>query len=169
MDSRVMKCERCGREATVHLSERVDEARHEAHLCGKCARRAGIEAPEAPGTPLLESLVDQLITRHVGELVGELSRTSCSLCGVTFMEFRVDGQLGCPHDYEAFAKGLPPLLWKAHGATRHVGKVPRHAGLRPVGTGLKTRSELRKAIALEDYEQAARLRDRLRQEEDHAS
>lgn len=160
-----MKCQRCGHEATVHLSEAVDGQRREAHLCAPCARRAGLARPEPPPTTLLEALVDQLITRHVGELVGELSQTACPLCGVTFMEFRVDGRMGCPHDYQAFARGLPPILLKAHGATRHVGKVPRRAGSANSLDRLRLRSDLRAAISTEDYEQAARLRDRLREQE----
>jgi protein-arginine kinase activator protein McsA len=32
------------------------------------------------------------------------------VCGVTFLEFRKQGRLGCPHDYVCFAEELEPLL-----------------------------------------------------------
>jgi protein arginine kinase activator len=76
------------------------------------------------------------------------------------MEVRARGRLGCPNDYGVFARGLLPLVQRAHGATRHVGKVARR---RPaVSERLRLRSRLREAIAREHYEQAALLRDQLR-------
>ncbi len=66
------------------------------------------------------------------------------------MEFRARGRLGCPNDYGIFARGLLPLVQRAHGATRHVGKVARR---RPAAASrLRLRTELREAIAREDYE-----------------
>jgi protein arginine kinase activator len=111
----------------------------------------------------LDAVLQKLITANVGELVGELARRCCPNCGLRFMEFRVGGRLGCPADYEAFGPGLLPLVRKLQGASRHVGKVPAR-GQRPGGR-LRLRAELREAIAREDYEAAAHLRDRLRQEE----
>lgn len=158
-----MKCENCSREATVHLSETIDGRRAEVHLCGACARQSGLLPVETGPGPLLETIVDNLIQRHVGELVGELARTACPICGLSFMDYRTDGRLGCPNDYGVFARGLPPILRKLHGATRHVGKSPRR-GAGGGATRLLLRAELRQAIAAEDYEKAARLRDRLRDE-----
>ncbi len=108
----------------------------------------------------LDAVVQGLIVAHVGELVGELAGLTCPDCGLKFMEFRARGRLGCPLDYRVFARGLLPLLGRAHGATRHVGKVARRRG--DAGERLRLRARLRDAIAREDYEQAARLRDQLR-------
>jgi protein arginine kinase activator len=76
------------------------------------------------------------------------------------MEFRSRGRLGCPRDYEVFARGLLPLLQRAHGATRHVGKAARRSP--SASRRLLLRAQLRRAIAREDFELAARLRDQLR-------
>ena len=35
------------------------------------------------------------------------------------IEFRADGRLGCPHDYEVFRVGLEPLLQRIHRSGRH--------------------------------------------------
>jgi protein arginine kinase activator len=155
-----MMCQRCQEQASVHLSETVDGRRRELHLCEPCARKAGVVLPQtAPELPL-DAVVQGLIVAHVGELVGALAQLTCPDCGLKFMEFRARGRLGCPNDYGVFASGLLPLVQRAHGATRHVGKVARR---RPAaGNKLRLRTELRAAIACEDYEQAARIRDQLR-------
>jgi protein arginine kinase activator len=110
----------------------------------------------------LDAILKKLILKNVGELVGEVASWSCPECGLTFMEFRVGSRLGCPADYETFSAGLLPLLKRAHGASRHVGKMPRrrhHAASKR----LSLRARLRKAVAREDYETAATLRDQLRE------
>ena len=155
-----MTCQRCQDEATVHLTEPVDGQRRELHLCLACAREAGVALPDAPPTLALDAVIQSLIVTNVGELVGELASLTCPDCGLKSMEFRAWGRLGCPHDYRVFARGLLPLLSRAHGATRHVGKVAKR---RPADSDrLRLRTKLRDAIAREDYELAARLRDQLR-------
>ncbi len=158
-----MTCQRCPEEASVHLVETVEGRRRELHLCVACARDAGLAPPQAPDPEVLDEVVQGLIVAHVGELVGELAKKTCPICGLRFMEFRADGRLGCPHDYAVFSAGLQPLLRRTHGASRHVGKVPRR---RPeAGSRLRLRAQLREAVAREDYEEAARLRDTLRTED----
>lgn len=161
-----MTCQRCHNQASVHLTERVDGRRQEFHLCTDCARQAGIVLPESPPSLALDSVVQDLVLAHVGELAGELAELCCPDCGTRFMDFRGSGRLGCPSDYASFSKGLLPLLQRIHGATRHVGKV---AARRPdAGERLRMRAMLREAVAREDYEEAARLRDRLRARDSHA-
>jgi protein arginine kinase activator len=158
-----MTCQKCHDEASVHLTETVDGRRREVHLCVPCARKAGLGPPEEPPLLALDAILQDLIVAHVGELVGELAQTTCPDCGLKFMQFRTAGRLGCPNDYEVFARGLLPLLLRAHGATRHVGKTPSR---RPSPTSrLRLRALLRDAVAREDYESAARLRDQLRQKD----
>jgi protein arginine kinase activator len=161
-----MICQRCKNEASVHLTERVGGKRQELHLCMSCARKAGVVLPESPPNLGLDAVVQSLIVSHVGELVGELAELTCPECGIKFMEFRAGGRLGCPQDYSVFKRGLLPLIQRVHGATRHVGK---QAKPRPgMVQRLRLRSQLREAIAREDYEQAARIRDQLRLKDTHA-
>ena len=161
-----MTCQRCQNEAAVHLTERHKGQTRELHLCQSCARKAGLSFPDTAPNLALDAVVDSLIEANVGELVSELAETSCADCGIKFMEFRASGRLGCPHDYRVFSGGLVPLLQRYHGATRHVGKVARRR--EGAGTRLRLRTQLREAIAREDYEEAARLRDLLRLKESHA-
>jgi protein arginine kinase activator len=158
-----MTCQRCQDEATVHLTETVDGQRRKLHLCAACARKAGVLLPDKPPALALDAVVQTLIVAHVGELVGEMADLSCPECRLKYMEFRARGRLGCPHDYKVFTRGLLPLLQRVHGATRHVGKVAR--GRPAAAERLRLRTRLRDAIAREDYELAAKLRDELRLKE----
>lgn len=157
-----MTCERCSRDATVHLTNSVDGERTEVHLCVTCARKAGLVLPDHPPKLGLDKVVQNLIVANVGELVGELAELACPDCGVKFMEFRTTGRLGCPTDYQVFSKGLLPLIGRSQPATRHIGKAPGRATVPADRFRLQLRSQFRAAIVREDYEQAATLRDQLR-------
>jgi protein arginine kinase activator len=154
------KCDKCERPATVHLTEIVDGAKLEKHLCEVCATQEGLTLQPTMGiNQMLEEFISHTQqAKQLGELV-------CDHCGMSFLEFRQGGLLGCPHDYEAFAAALVPLLERAHeGASEHVGKVPSHAGgdEQRLSQLLRLRAALKDAVVNELYEQAARLRDEIR-------
>ncbi len=156
-----MTCQKCQDEATFHLTRTVEGAVHEVHLCAACARQSGLIRSSSPQILKLDVVLQALITSHVGEHVGELAHAACDCCGTRFMQFRTEGRLGCPCDYEKFARGLAPILRQFHGASRHVGKRIVHAAIDPRPL-LKLRAKLRNAVSREDFELAARLRDQLR-------
>jgi len=153
-----MTCQRCQQsKATVHVTDTMPEKR-ERHLCEECAEKEGIIIKHHHQTT--NEILQQFIKHKTG-LAGA-DELACPKCGLTFRDFQLKGQLGCPEDYEAFRSVLMPLIERAHeGATQHVGKVPptvddsvRH------NTGLlRLRRELQDAIEQEDYEMAARVRD----------
>lgn len=162
-----MTCQNCKREATVHVTEEINGKRREMHLCARCARDAGYDSLDDPPMFGLEGILQSFILAHVGEMVGELSRRFCPLCGLKFMDFRGQGRLGCPNDYAMFDRGLAPIVRRVQGASRHVGKIPARRAAAAAGLDrLKLRAQLRDAIEHEDFEEAARLRDRLRSAED---
>ena len=158
-----IKCDRCSKIATVHLTEIVDGEKIEKHLCEDCLGAEGI--PVKADVPISQLLEDFILQSSGGQKTSELT---CEVCGLTFGEFRQQGVLGCPHDYEAFQDPLAPLLERAQdGTTEHVGKVPRHSGRdqKRQNAILRLRAELRGAIAAEDYERAAGLRDQIKEAE----
>jgi protein arginine kinase activator len=158
-----MKWQHCDSPATVHLTKIVNKERQELHLCQACATKHAPPSMELSLSSILQSLIGQ----HVGAVSEELSRLNCPTCGIKYMEFRADGRLGCPADYEVFRTGLVPILLRIHRATRHVGKSPRRrAGTNSAATELlDLRQQLRRAVDREDYELAAHLRDTIRQKE----
>jgi len=159
-------CDMCGKPATVHLTEILKGQKKEVHLCEECAREQDVTIKTQFTLP---DLLQGLISAHLGGLSEELSSLECPACGMKYMEFRGQGRLGCPADYDVFAKGLTPLLERIHGATRHVGKVPSQARDEdPLRQELaQWRLQLRDAVRQEAYEEAARLRDLIRDKEGH--
>lgn len=163
------KCDKCDRPATIHLTEIVNGQKMEKHLCEDCAEAEGITIKaNIPISQLLEDFVLQTVGE--GESEGTPSAPlTCEVCGMTFSEFREKGQLGCPNDYEAFSEQLLPMLARAQdGNTQHVGKTPRRAGSaqQKQMAILRLRSQLKNAIASEQYERAAQLRDQIKQLDD---
>jgi protein arginine kinase activator len=155
------KCDKCEKPATVHLTEIIDGQKIEKHLCEDCAASEGITVKtDVPISQLLEEFILQ---SSGGSKKDELK---CDVCGITFSEFGNDALFGCPADYDAFEEPLTPLLERAHeGETQHVGKVPRGASTdqQRQHEVLRLRSELKAAIEEENYEQAAELRDRIKE------
>jgi protein arginine kinase activator len=133
------------------------------HLCEKCAEQ---EEGGSHKTELnVEQMIQEIVLAAVGhELPRDLAKLTCPYCGTKYGEFHTLGQLGCPADYEAFHTGLLPLLQRIHGSTEHSGKCPRRVS-RPQAELIRLRRELRSAVELEDFEEAARLRDLIRAKE----
>ena len=157
-------CERCNKEqATVHLTDIVppDGEKQERHLCERCAAVEGLTVQKHESiTTILDTFIKQAAS------VQHLADTACPQCGMTFREFRSQGLLGCPRDYDVFEKPLIALIERAHhGATQHVGKAPARLGAEPsIHTRVaKLHRKLREAVELEDYELAARLRDEIKE------
>jgi protein arginine kinase activator len=166
-----IKCDSCGEPATNHLT-RVEKGgqRREVHLCEACAEKQNVLHKQDPQQKLelnLSSFLQVLIGQQVGAWSEELSRKTCPICGIKFMEFRSEGRLGCPHDYEVFRSGLEPLLVRIHRATHHKGKRPKRGGDRALHYRdlLELRQQLKDAVDCEEYERAAKLRDLIRQKE----
>ncbi|HEV3255906.1 MAG TPA: UvrB/UvrC motif-containing protein [Gemmataceae bacterium] len=158
-----MKCQTCEfhKPATVHITEVVGEAQfNELHLCEACAKKYLDESQQTAGG----HKGGEFGQVEEGDEVAALSQRECSLCGIKFEEFRNSGRLGCPHDYQEFREELAPLLENIHGETRHCGKTPRRLPLNKQTQSelIQLRKQLQQAVTKEAYEEAARLRDRIR-------
>ncbi len=155
-----MVCQHCGENpATFHLTKFENEQLVSHDYCEQCATALG-HTNEAALPSMLASVVAQAARSHQHEGL------ACPHCGMTFQEFRHKGRLGCPMDYEVFAEPLDVMLRNMHdNRTRHRGRQPSgHIDQRSaVGERLlQLRRELQQAIADEQYEEAARVRDEIR-------
>lgn len=159
-----MKCQSCANPATIHLTDIVQGQKRVLHLCQRCAEERGLLKKQELNLP---AILQTLIGQHIGRLPDELARLTCPACGIKYMEFRAQGRLGCPHDYQTFRAGLQPLLKQFHRAVKHVGKVPKHHPGDPAALAqlVELRSKLRQAVEQEQFEEAARLRDLIRQKD----
>ena len=162
-----MKCDRCNNPATVHLIEIKGGQKVEKHLCEQHAVEENVAVKVSQQQPLNE-LLEKFVLKHAGVAVEAPTEQTCEHCGTTYEEFRKTGLLGCPECYNTFATALGPLLERAHeGANRHVGKVPSRSGVDELRHQrlIQLRRELEEAVASEQYERAARLRDQLNEAE----
>lgn len=156
-----MKCDKCHEHpATVHLTEISDGHKVEKHLCKYCAAQEGIAVKNQVS---LDKMFNDLLVAH--KEVDQLNELVCPLCGMNWADFRKTGLLGCPNDYSVFGEALEQVISRSQeGAIRHVGS--RKIALVPSGDDqlrcMKLRQELQKALEMEDYESAARLRDEIK-------
>lgn len=157
-------CQRCNKaQATVHLLDIIppDGDKRERHLCERCAAEEGLTVQKNES---INTILDSFIKQSAG--TQQVANIACPDCGTTFREFRSQGLLGCPRDYETFGKALGSLIERVHnGATHHIGKTPARLGGEPSLQAklAKLRREMQEAVELEDYELAARLRDGIKE------
>lgn len=153
-----MKCDHCDQTATVHVTHVVNGKVMKAHLCEECAQKMGVSAPGVLS-------VSQALLGLTPEQA-PLSPRACSVCGMTLRRFQKEGRLGCPSCYQAFAKDVEVVLQSLHGSVTHAGRrPPSEPGVRParpLPQLHQLQERLTRAIADEDYEDAARLRDEIR-------
>ncbi len=157
-----MLCDICGKyPSTVHLTEIVDNQMTELHICEHCAKEKSVQMEQQFGlADLLAGLTD--IGKQI-EGVGKV-KAGCSECGLTYDDFRKNGRLGCGECYSVFKGYLSSLLKKIHGSSQHTGKAPEK-----LSKSVKEKSELQElkmklsiAIHNEEFEEAAKLRDKIR-------
>ena len=153
---------RCEREAEINLTtiEGGEMATH--HLCSECAADKGLGSVSQKA-PLADFLGEMGETdSSVPALRG--TDDACPYCGTTPRDFRNTGRLGCSQCYAHFSEQLRGLLRRVHGSTQHVGKVylsqpdPEDTPEERLST---LRRRLERAVEIEDFEMAARLRDQI--------
>jgi protein arginine kinase activator len=89
----------------------------------------------------------------------------CANCGLSYADFKKIGRLGCSECYTTFKKYLMPLLKRIHGSNVHLGKT-----LQKMEKAAKKKSDLsalriqlQRAVEAEAFEEAARIRDQIRE------
>ena len=154
-----MLCEECNQnQATVVITVLSGNETTTRHLCQDCVKKMETSFANGDMSTFLSSLLSIL-----SKAPREASLT-CDACGLTYEEFQNTGKLGCAKCYKTFADQLKPLLTRVHGRSQHAGRVP--AGQKQVQnlehciTTLRERMD--QAVASENFEEAAALRDEIR-------
>ena len=156
-----MLCDVCKcNDATVFLTEIANGKMQKVNLCGACSQEKGVEDPKS------FALADLLLGLGAAEEIEKGAPSQkCPVCGFTQADFKKTGRLGCSVCYVTFSEGLGSLLKAMHKGTEHVGKLPQRAH-REVERDDRMRAlneDLQKAVAEENYESAAALRDQIKQ------
>ena len=158
-----MKCECChNEEATIHLTQVIDGNVKKLNLCQECAQNSGIDLNSPISiTDILLGLGSQLPMNSPSPTEFDLS---CSRCQMTRTEFKKRARLGCSECYNAFMGELNALTKAMHHSSQHVGKIPARQGneARITAQIAALQTDIETAIAKEQYEVAANLRDRIK-------
>jgi protein arginine kinase activator len=155
-----MLCDVCKcNDATVFLTQILEGKMQKVNLCEACSKEKGVQDPTG------FALADLLLGIGAAEEIekGAVAQ-KCPVCGFTQADFKKTGRLGCSACYEAFSEGLTTLLKAMHKGTEHVGKLPQRAR-REMELNDRRRAlaqDLQKAVAEENYETAASLRDQIK-------
>ena len=160
-----MKCQICKKnEANIVFTQIINEKKIVLQICTECAKKKGISVEfEKSSHPQINSFIGS-ITGGVGEKdEKDVPNLTCDVCGLTFGEFKKNGLFGCDKCHEAFGDHISNLLKQIHGTDVYDGKSPSE--LTEEGEKLQQlknlRSELKRCIESEDYEHAAKLRDKI--------
>ena len=163
-----MQCDYCENKATVYYTQIIEGVSKKAALCEKCATEQGVTDPEAF---LLENSSQVPAKKKPSFLspnipapqFSSLSTGECPKCGFTFEDLKKTGRLGCSECYQFFKQQIQQNLSSMHKGVKHKGRIPegmmKSIELRKKTEQLET--DLAAAIAKEDFEKAATLRDEL--------
>ncbi len=169
-----MDCDLCGdNEATNHIEMVIDGDKKSLHLCSQCANKKKINPNMFEGVALAELLHNFAdMTKEVPEEQPEtVPLMTCPTCELTSTEFQKSGLLGCADCYEIFKPFLLEALPSLHKGVNHVGKMielpddgslPAFAVKAPVNRLKDLQAALRQAVSDEHYEEAAALRDEIK-------
>ena len=162
-----MKCDFCEKKATVFLTQLVEGQMKKVCLCDSCAKERGVTDPTG------FSLADLLLGGLPGGPGTVASHTplgvpgngkQCATCTFTLDDLKRVRRFGCSDCYATFGDEVAQMIRGMHKGISHVGKVPeglmaiqfRHQRIEEL------RSRLDQAIASESYEEAAGIRDEIR-------
>ncbi len=172
-----MLCDRCQkRDAKILYTEIINGAKKEQHLCEECATdytSFQMEKPLLNSDLTLNDLLSTLLEAYNNGDTSKKGETKpdvvCDQCHMTYEEFLQKGRFGCANCYRSFHKELGKTLKGIQGSEIHMGKRPK-GYVSSTDRILKDFTELERmnlklqeAIEKEEFEEAARLRDLIRQ------
>lgn len=168
-----MECQECQqRPASLHFTQVVNGNKTEVHVCEVCAKKKGYMTYPEEGYSLhhllsgLFNFDSHALDNHSQAAFHQAQALQCPKCKLTLHQFQRVGKFGCATCYSAFSEKLDPIFRRVHsGNTKHYGKIPRRKG-----SNLHTkkqieayRKQLRQLIENEAFEEAATIRDKIKQ------
>ena len=176
-----MICQSCGkRQAVTQIKTNINGVTSEYNLCPECAKKMGYQATSDFYNPFLN--LNSLLGSFFGKEKPSDNVQRCPVCGATFHDISKSGKVGCAECYHVFHDQFLPSVQRIHGNTHHHGKVPTGMSMQvmPQADLAVTKEEpkvetpeerkrrelneqLQAAIKEQNFEQAAVLRDQIKE------
>ncbi|AYD39224.1 excinuclease [Clostridium fermenticellae] len=168
-----MLCDFCKKnEATVHITRVINGVKQEFNLCEKCAHEntefnfvPQVDFFSSPFTfqNVLSGMMDYISNSN--NATQRNFNVTCSKCNLNFEEFKRTGLLGCSDCYKNFGSTLIPVIKRVQGNLEHTGKIPKRIGNNIICRKKieQLKHELQKCIENEEYEEAAKIRDEIKE------
>ena len=185
-----MLCDNCGKkEANVKYSENINGVKREFNLCEECSKKLGIgeinfKMP-IDFSSFFGDFMEDFATPEFMPLFNDINTLRCDECGYTFDDIVNTGRLGCANCYDVFEDRLDPIIRKIQNSNRHIGRIGKildskiekrqertdnkkaenkEETLNKENNELENlQLELKEAIKDERYEEAAKIRDRIKE------
>jgi len=160
-----MTCQFCNKNpANILFTIIVNNEKRDIRICNECAEKKGLSNPMG-GIPLLLSGIIFGIAEE--KMIGQISKDAvlkdivCNGCGLTYKEFKTSGLLGCEYCYKAFEEDLKVILRRIHGNNKHLIIKRKKDSLTEKKLSA-LRKELEETVKKEKFEEAAQIRDKIR-------
>lgn len=187
-----MFCEKCMKKiATFHYSEVINGVKNEHHLCAECAANTDVSYYSnlfddgQQFAKLFSGILGSIVSSgEIGEIRQEKNQVTgicCPNCGMSYGEFCKNSAFGCPECYDVFGLMISDKIRKIQGSDTHIGKKPAaYTSDKKTNKNENTQineteenkestvrievleRKLKEAIEIEDFEEAARLRDKIK-------
>ena len=163
-----MLCDKCKKNpVTVHMQQFIAGKKVEIRLCQECVFNFSVPDVPIELENMFKGFLEQMQTKMVHlnpQAASKIPRSVCKSCGMTGEELRTGGKLGCRECYSSFATEVSAILKNVQSSTRHTGKFPKRTGKEILSIRRESdlRAKLSQAIAEENFELAAELRDEIR-------
>jgi protein arginine kinase activator len=163
-----MICDICKKNlATVFSTRVINSVIKTFNLCVNCAYETD---EEIAFEKLFQSLAYDILSLNDSENFSNTQTKekiiyNCHKCGTNINQFRKDGKFGCPDCYSKFSSEVDMILKNTQYGEFHRGKFPvKYAEKTSDDSQIeKLKLNLQKAIQNEDFELAAKLRDKIRE------
>lgn len=188
-----MLCQKCNKnEASVKYTEIINGEKKEMMLCEECSHELGLDNINFNMPIDFSSFFGGLLedddynSPEFMPLFQKVKELKCDNCNMTYDEFINQGKFGCPECYDVFSSKIDAILKRIHGSSEYLGrkalnnntlkKQNKNVGDAPLGDPQnkaktetkdakleKLQRDLKKAIAEERYEDAAKIRDNIKE------
>ena len=182
-----MKCENCGKNnANVKYTQIINGEKKQMFLCEECSQKLGINDLHfnmpINFTSFLADFFNDMNDISLMPSLDNVNTIKCKKCGLTWDDFLHTGKFGCSNCYDDFELRIDPILRSMQGATNHIGRLGEVRQGNEVKQNLddkiqkeenenvrkieKLKNDLKQAIKEERYEDAAKIRDEIKKEEE---